>query len=152
MPARVLLQDFTGVPCVVDLAAMRAAVARVGGDPSSSTPRSPSTWSSTTRCRSTTSGLTTRTAATSSWRWSATTSGIAPALGAERVSPTCASSPRARGSSTRSTWSTLAAVVQQNAREGELWAYPRHGRGDRLPHHHDQRAGCAGVGSGRHRG
>ncbi len=33
LPARVLLQDFTGVPCVVDLAAMRAAVARLGGDP-----------------------------------------------------------------------------------------------------------------------
>ncbi|OUM98525.1 MAG: aconitate hydratase 1 [Firmicutes bacterium ZCTH02-B6] len=33
MPARVLLQDFTGVPCVVDLAAMRSAIARRGGDP-----------------------------------------------------------------------------------------------------------------------
>src|SRR5581483_7088016 len=33
LPVRVLLQDFTGVPCVVDLAAMRAAVARMGGDP-----------------------------------------------------------------------------------------------------------------------
>lgn len=33
MPARVLLQDFTGVPAVVDLAAMRSAVARKGGDP-----------------------------------------------------------------------------------------------------------------------
>ncbi len=33
MPGRVLLQDFTGVPAVVDLAAMRAAVARLGGDP-----------------------------------------------------------------------------------------------------------------------
>src|SRR5438309_11359972 len=33
MPARVLLQDFTGVPAVVDLAAMRAAMARAGGDP-----------------------------------------------------------------------------------------------------------------------
>src|SRR5262245_39474155 len=31
-PARVILQDFTGVPCVVDLAAMRDAVARMGGD------------------------------------------------------------------------------------------------------------------------
>ena len=31
-PARVLLQDFTGVPCVVDLAAMRDAIARLGGD------------------------------------------------------------------------------------------------------------------------
>jgi aconitate hydratase len=33
MPARVLLQDFTGVPCVVDLAVMRDAMERMGGDP-----------------------------------------------------------------------------------------------------------------------
>ena len=33
MPARVLMQDFTGVPAVVDLAAMRSAIARQGGDP-----------------------------------------------------------------------------------------------------------------------
>ena len=33
LPARVLLQDFTGVPCVADLAAMRDAVRRMGGDP-----------------------------------------------------------------------------------------------------------------------
>ncbi len=33
MPARVVLQDFTGVPCVVDLVAMRDAMARMGGDP-----------------------------------------------------------------------------------------------------------------------
>jgi aconitate hydratase len=33
MPARVVLQDFTGVPCVVDLAAMRDAMARMNGDP-----------------------------------------------------------------------------------------------------------------------
>jgi aconitate hydratase A / 2-methylisocitrate dehydratase len=33
MPARVILQDFTGVPAVVDLASMRAAVKRLGGDP-----------------------------------------------------------------------------------------------------------------------
>lgn len=32
LPARVVLQDFTGVPCVVDLAAMRSAMARLGGD------------------------------------------------------------------------------------------------------------------------
>src|SRR3982751_5110127 len=33
MPSRVLLQDFTGVPAVVDLAAMRDAMKRLGGDP-----------------------------------------------------------------------------------------------------------------------
>src|SRR5262245_23177879 len=55
MPARVLLQDFTGVPCVVDLAAMRDAVIALGGNPIASTRCSRWSWSSTTRCRSTTS-------------------------------------------------------------------------------------------------
>ncbi len=41
MPSRVVLQDFTGVPCVVDLAAMRAAVARRGGDPAVINPTVP---------------------------------------------------------------------------------------------------------------
>jgi aconitate hydratase len=41
MPARVLLQDFTGVPCVVDLAAMRDALAAMGGDPSRANPLLP---------------------------------------------------------------------------------------------------------------
>jgi aconitate hydratase len=40
-PARVLLQDFTGVPVVVDLAAMRSAVERFGGDPQAINPRIP---------------------------------------------------------------------------------------------------------------
>ncbi|MGY4825315.1 aconitate hydratase AcnA [Stutzerimonas chloritidismutans] len=40
-PARVLMQDFTGVPAVVDLAAMRDAVAKAGGDPQKINPLSP---------------------------------------------------------------------------------------------------------------
>ena len=40
-PARVLLQDFTGVPAVVDLAALRSAMARLGGDPQKINPRIP---------------------------------------------------------------------------------------------------------------
>ncbi len=42
MPARVVLQDFTGVPCVVDLAAMRDAVGRLGGRPEQINPLIPS--------------------------------------------------------------------------------------------------------------
>jgi aconitate hydratase len=41
MPARVVLQDFTGVPCVVDLAAMRDAMIALGGDPRRINPLSP---------------------------------------------------------------------------------------------------------------
>jgi aconitate hydratase len=40
-PARVILQDFTGVPCVVDLAAMREAILRLGGDPDKVNPLAP---------------------------------------------------------------------------------------------------------------
>ncbi len=42
MPARVVLQDFTGVPCVVDLAAMRDAVVKLGGKPEQINPLIPS--------------------------------------------------------------------------------------------------------------
>ena len=41
MPARVLLQDFTGVPCVVDLAAMRDGIVALGGDPRKVNPLQP---------------------------------------------------------------------------------------------------------------
>src|SRR5215213_7479527 len=41
MPARVLLQDFTGVPAMVDLAAMREAMAAMGGDPARINPLQP---------------------------------------------------------------------------------------------------------------
>ncbi|PYY53448.1 aconitate hydratase [Curtobacterium sp. MCSS17_011] len=40
-PARVVMQDFTGVPCIVDLATMREAMADIGGDPNKINPLSP---------------------------------------------------------------------------------------------------------------
>jgi aconitase A len=40
-PARVIMQDFTGVPCIVDLAAMREAIERLGGDPQRVNPLAP---------------------------------------------------------------------------------------------------------------
>ena len=50
-PARVLLQDFTGVPCIVDLAAMRDAMVALGGDPDKINPLPAWNSSSTTACR-----------------------------------------------------------------------------------------------------
>jgi aconitate hydratase len=41
MPSRVLLQDFTGVPCIVDLAVMRDAMVKMGGDPNKINPLQP---------------------------------------------------------------------------------------------------------------
>ena len=40
-PARVIMQDFTGVPCIVDLATMREAIATLGGDPTKVNPLAP---------------------------------------------------------------------------------------------------------------
>jgi aconitate hydratase len=40
-PSRVIMQDFTGVPCVVDLAAMRDAIRKLGGDPDKVNPLAP---------------------------------------------------------------------------------------------------------------
>ncbi|MDQ3475539.1 MAG: aconitase family protein, partial [Actinomycetota bacterium] len=40
-PARVIMQDFTGVPCVVDLATMREAMVTLGGDPAKINPLTP---------------------------------------------------------------------------------------------------------------
>ena len=56
MPARVLMQDFTGVPAIVDLAAMRDAMRTLGGDPERIIRCSPLSWSSTTRYRWMSSG------------------------------------------------------------------------------------------------
>lgn len=40
-PARVVMQDFTGVPCIVDLATMREAIADLGGNPDKVNPLAP---------------------------------------------------------------------------------------------------------------
>lgn len=49
VPARVLLQDFTGVPAIVDLAVMRDAMVELGATPAESTRWHPWNWSSITR-------------------------------------------------------------------------------------------------------
>ena len=101
-PARVIMQDFTGVPCIVDLATMREAVTDLGGDPSKVNPLSPAEMvidhsviverrpSSRTRTSST----------------SATVSATSSCVGARPRSRTSVSSRRAPASSTRSTSST----------------------------------------------
>ncbi len=101
-PARVIMQDFTGVPCVVDLATMREAVKELGGDPSKINPRwrRPS-WSSTTPSSPTSSAPRTPSARTSSWNTAATRSATSSCAGARPRSTSSRSSRRAPASSTR---------------------------------------------------
>jgi aconitate hydratase len=85
-PGRVILQDFTGVPAVVDLAAMRAAMSRLGGNADRINPhRRRSIWSSTTRCRSISSARPSAFSTTPSVSSSATASGTSSCVGPERL-------------------------------------------------------------------
>ncbi len=93
-PARVLMQDFTGVPAVVDLAAMREAVKRLGGDTAKVNPLSPVDRLSTTRSPSIASAMTMRLKKTSVLRWNATTSVMFSCAGDSRRSAASASCRR----------------------------------------------------------
>lgn len=87
------MQDFTGVPCIVDLATMREAVAALGGDPNKVNPLSPPRWSSTTPSSSTYSATPAPSSATSNSNTSATPSATSSCAGARVRSTTSRSSP-----------------------------------------------------------
>ena len=101
--ARIVLQDFTGVPLLVDLAAMRSAVARLGGEPRIIEPLVPSIWSWITPCRSITTARPTRCSSTWTWSSSATANVTNSSNGDSRRSKISASFLRASASSIRST-------------------------------------------------
>ena len=125
-PARVLMQDFTGVPAVVDLAAMRDAMKQLGGDPQKINPQVPvhlvidhsvmvDEFGTPKVVR----------AKMSSWNISATPSATNSSNGAARASTISRSCPRAPASATRSIWNIsrrrCGPVHDQN---GDEVAYP----------------------------
>ena len=101
-PARVVLQDFTGVPAVVDLAAMRSAMQRLGGDPKTDQPAG----AGRPGDRPFGAGRSFRLAPrrwprTSTWNSSGTASATSSCAGGRRRSTTSASCRRRWASSTR---------------------------------------------------
>ena len=100
-PARVLLQDFTGVPAVVDLAAMRAAMRRLGGDPKRINPLIPVDLVIDHSVQVDRFGIADSLTRTSSWNSSATASGMSSCAGAKRRSTISASFRRRSESCTR---------------------------------------------------
>ena len=105
-PSRVIMQDFTGVPCIVDLATMRDAVKDLGGDPEVINRRSSPIWSSTTLCRSTSTASPTRSSRTWTSNTSATANATSSCAGVSRHSRTSAWCRREPASFTRSTSNT----------------------------------------------
>ena len=100
------MQDFTGVPAVVDLAAMRDAIGEMGGDPSKINPLVPAELVIDHSVQVDVFGTRSRSSATPSSSSSATRSGTRSCAGARAPSTTSASSRPTPGSSTRSTSST----------------------------------------------
>ncbi len=108
-PARVLMQDFTGVPAVVDLAAMRDAMEELGGDASDINPRVPVDLIIDHSVQVDAFGLRRRSTSTPTATTSETRSATASCAGA-RPHSTASGSCRPRpGSATRSTSNTWAA-------------------------------------------
>jgi aconitate hydratase len=139
------------VPCVVDLAAMRDAIAKLGGDPKGQPAGSRPTWSSTTRCRSTRSAPATRSQQPKLeferngeryqfLRW-----------GQKRL-PQLPVVPPRTGIVHQVNLEYLARVVLTKEGRRDAEAYPDTCRRHRLAHDDDQRPRRARLGRRRHRG
>ena len=105
-PARVLLQDFTGVPAVVDLAAMRDAMQQLGGDPTRINPLLPADLVIDHSVQVDAFGSNAALLINADSNSSAIASATSSCAGARRRSTTSASCRRPPASSTRSTWNT----------------------------------------------
>ncbi len=155
MPARVLLQDFTGVPAVVDLAAMRDAMAELGGDPTRINPLQPVELVIDHSVQVDEYGnggrLPDQRRAASS---SATASATPSCAGGRPRSTTSSVVPPDTGIVHQVNLEYLARVVDQRPRRRRRTALglPRHAGRHRLAHHDDQRPGRPRLGRRRHRG
>ena len=147
--ARILLQDFTGVPLLVDLAAMRSAVERAGQGPRASSSRScPSISSSTTRCRWTSGPRRTLSQRNMEMEFKRNRAryqflkwGMQAFDGFDVVPPGIGIVPPGQPR-----------VPRQRRLGEERRVLSRHARRHRLAHHDDQRLGHRRLGRGRHRG
>ena len=117
-PARVLMQDFTGVPAVVDLAAMREAVKRLGGDTAKVNPLSPV---DLVIDHSVTLVTTMLSVKTSVWRWNVTMNAMSSSNGVSRRSAASALFHQAPAFVTRSTWNISAKPSGVNCRIKSGW-------------------------------
>ena len=100
-PSRVLLQDFTGVPAIVDLAAMRDAMKRLGGDPTKINPLQPVELVIDHSVQVDEAGTPAAFLTNADLEFSGTASATPSSAGARTRSTTSGSSPPTPGSSTR---------------------------------------------------
>ncbi len=147
-PARVIMQDFTGVPCVVDLATMREAVTELGGDPAKVNPLAPAELVIDHSVIADVFGRPDAFERNVELRVPAQPRALpVPALGPGRVRRV---QGRAAGHRHRAPGQHRAPRPGRD--DPRRPGLPRHPRRHRLAHHHGQRPRRAGLGRRRHRG
>ena len=146
MPARVVLQDFTGVPCVVDLAAMRDAMARMGGDPGRINPVVPCDLVIDHSVQVDHYGTDRAFRHNVELEFERNAERYQLLKFAQRAFRNFRVVPPGTGIVHQVNLEYLAPVVQLREQYGELTAYPDTLVGTDSPHHDDQRARGAGLG------
>ena len=124
MPARILLQDLTGVPAIVDLAAMREGIRRLGGDPGRINPLQPVDLVIDHSVQVDHFGSLQSFAANSKLEYERNRNGMRSCAGARRPSTTSAWCRPTPASSIRSTWSSSARWSSPGSRTATPWPIP----------------------------
>ena len=152
MPARVLMQDLTGVPAVVDLAAMRSAVVRMGGDPDRINPLVPADLVIDHSIQVDYFGSALAAAQNVVREYERNRERYMLLRWAQKAFRNFSVVPPSTGIVHQVNIEYLASVVQLREHGGAADRLPGHPGGDGLPHHHGQRPGRPGLGRGGHRG
>ncbi len=150
MPARVLMQDFTGVPAVVDLAAMRDAIKTLGGDPERVNPLAPAELVIDHSVQVDEYGTPAAYEANSLLEFQRNRERYAFLKWGQSAFRNFSAVPPGMGICHQVNLEYLARVVFTTEIDGELCCIPRHISRHRLAHHHDQRTRRARLGRRRH--
>ena len=151
MPARVVLQDFTGVPCVVDLAAMRDAVARLGGSPKQINPLIPSELVIDHSVQVDVFGRADALELNGKIEFERNMERYSFLRWGQKALQNFKVVPPNTGIVHQVNLENLARVVMGREVDGDVAGVPRHRLRHRFAHHHDQRHRRARLGRGRHR-
>ena len=151
-PARVIMQDFTGVPCVVDLAAMREAVQKLGGDPQQINPLNPAELVIDHSVQVDDYGSASSLATNNKIEFERNGERYAFLRWGQTAFRNFKVVPPNTGIVHQVNLEYLGRVVFHNDTRGQELGLSRHRRRHRFAHHHDQRPGRARLGRGRHRG
>ena len=151
-PARVLMQDFTGVPCVVDLAAMREAVAALGGDATKINPLSPAELVIDHSVIADVFGTSDAFRRNAEVEFERNEERYQFLRWGQTAFDDFAVVPPDTGIVHQVNLEHLAKVVYTRTVRRHPAGLPRHPGRHRQPHHHDQRPGRARLGRRRHRG